>query len=263
MPEQNIKDLIEEDKAPFDFKIQSYLEQGFEICNRFAVGFIGFYFLFLLITGTVGNLGAVGEVLNRILITPILAVGPYFVARQIHEEQPFNFDQFWLGLKNIYPLAIVAAIQSGVFLFFLSPLFLSEKGKLINQWFREWQEDPMAMTSFPEIPTMYLLLLIPLIYLAVAWAYAPLFVIFRNLNPLEALEASRKMVTRKWLIVGGFFIILGVIILSGILFFGIGILYTLPISACMLYMSWVDWMKHYEGASPEEEDRMKDLMDAF
>ena len=259
----NIKDRIAENEQPFDFKIQFYLEKGFEICNQFAVGFIGFYFLFLLITGTVGNFGSLGEVLNRIFITPILAVGPYFVARQIYQNQPFNFDQFWLGVKNFYPLAIVAAIQTGVFLFFLSPMFFSEKGKLINQWFREWQEDPMAMTNFPEFPTIYLLLLIPIVYLAVAWAYAPLFVIFKDLNPLDALETSHKMVTRKWLIVFGFFIILGIIIFSGILFFGIGILYTLPISACMLYVSWVDWMEHHEGATPEEQDWMKDLMDAF
>lgn len=262
MPEQNIKELIEENQNPFDFKIQSYLERGFQICNQFAVGFIGFYFLFLLITGTVGNLGTVGEILNRIIITPILTVGPYFVARQIYHGETFHFDQFWLGFKNITPLALTAAIQAGVYLLFLSPIFLSEKGKLINEWFREWQEEPLSMTAFPEIPTMYLLLLIPIIYFAVAWAYAPLFVVFKNLDPLSALEASRKMVTRKWLIVCGFFILLGVIIFSGMLFFGIGILYTLPISACILYASWMDWMQHYE-VKPEEEDRMKDLMDAF
>jgi len=261
MTEQNIKELIDENNEPFDFKFQQYLERGFELCNKFAIGFIAFYFLFLLITGTIGKLGSAGEVMNRVFVTPILSVGPYFVARQIHKGLPFNFDQFWLGLKNFFPLAMMAAIQGGVYLLFLAPIFLSERGTQINEWFREWQENPLAITAFPEIPTSYLLLLIPIIYFAVAWSYSPLFLIFRNLTPFEAMEASRKMVTRKWISVGGFMIMLGLIIFSGILFFGIGILYTLPISACILYASWDDWMTHYE--IEEEEDRMKDFMDAF
>ena len=53
-----------------------------------------------MITGTIGNLGAVGEILNRIVITPILAVGPYFVARRIYQGEAFHFDQFWLGTKS-------------------------------------------------------------------------------------------------------------------------------------------------------------------
>ena len=160
MPEENIKELIDNNHEPFDFKIQNYLERGFQLCNQFAIGFISFYFLFLLITGTVGKLGSAGEVINRVFVTPILSVGPYFVARQIDKGMPFHFDQFWLGLKSFFPLAMMAAIQAGVYLLFLAPLFLSERGTLINEWFKEWQENPLEMTAFPEIPTMYLLCLL-------------------------------------------------------------------------------------------------------
>ena len=261
MSEQNIKDLIDENKEPFDFKIQTYLERGFEICNRFAVGFIGFYFLFFLIVATVGNFGAAGEVVNRIFITPILFVGPYFVAHQISQNQSFNFDQFWLGLKEFFPLAMMAAIQGGVYLLILAPFLFSEQGEQVNKWMREWQADPTGMTAFPEVSAVYALLLIPIFFFAVSWSYSSFFIIFRNLSPLESMSASLKMVSRKWMVIALFLLINGVIMFSGLLFFGIGVLYTFPISSCILYASWADWMNHYE--KEEEEDRMKDFMDAF
>jgi hypothetical protein len=54
-----------------------------------------------------------------------------------------------------------------------------------------------------------------------------------------------------------------IISVSGVLLFGIGILYTLPLGACMLYASFEDILNFYLKNEEEENDLMDHLTDAF
>ena len=44
MSDQNINELIANNPNQYEFKFQQYLQRGFEICNKFAIGFILFFF---------------------------------------------------------------------------------------------------------------------------------------------------------------------------------------------------------------------------
>ena len=73
------------------------------------------------------------------------------------------------------------------------------------------------------------LCLIPGIYLSVAWYFAIPLVIDRRMNFWEAMESSRKMVTKHWFLVFAFLLVVGLLAAAGVIACCIGIFVTMPI----------------------------------
>ncbi|HQB22525.1 MAG TPA: hypothetical protein PLW23_09095, partial [Bacteroidales bacterium] len=53
-------------------------------------------------------------------------------------------------------------------------------------------------------------------------------------------ELSRKIITKNWWSFFGFLIILFLINCAGILACGVGVLFTLPITTCMMFVAFED-----------------------
>jgi uncharacterized membrane protein len=154
-----------------------------------------------------------GNVGTMVLGTPLLA-GFFIVAYKIKRGEEVQFGDFFKGFDNFVELMLVGIISS---------LFI-----------------------FIGI----ILLVIPGIYLAVAYTFAVLFVIFHQNKAWDALENSRKLIHRKWWTIFGFMLVLGLINILGFLLIGIGILFTYPITMCALYAAFDDII----GAEPELEE---------
>lgn len=73
-----------------------------------------------------------------------------------------------------------------------------------------------------------LLLLIPGLYLGVAYYMILPLLGDRNLRPWQAMEASRKAVTKKWFSVFGLFFVVGLIVGLSFLPLGIGAIWSVP-----------------------------------
>ncbi len=65
-----------------------------------------------------------------------------------------------------------------------------------------------------------------------------LFVIFLKMDFWPAMEASRKIISKKFWSFFGFFILLGLINLLGIIALGVGVLFTIPATYCMMYAAF-------------------------
>jgi len=76
----------------------------------------------------------------------------------------------------------------------------------------------------------FLLLIIPGIYLSVAYYFALPLVAEKGLRPWEAMEISRKAISKRWFTMFFFFIILSLIIIASMIPLGIGLIWTLPMS---------------------------------
>jgi uncharacterized membrane protein len=82
----------------------------------------------------------------------------------------------------------------------------------------------------------YALCIIPGIYLSVAWYFAIPLIIDRRMNFWEAMELSRKMVNKHWIIIFAFLIVYGLLALAGMIACCIGIFVTMPIGfAALMY----------------------------
>ena len=199
MSDRDIDQLIENNPNPYEFKFQQYLIKGFKICNEFVTGFILFFFLYILISGSVDLISDIGDLVNRFFVTPIIGTGVYFVARNISEKKEFNFDQFWKGFQFVTPLILMTLIETAIFLLILSPILINGDINLYLEWYEEWQKTPLGMNSFPDFQIWFLFLLIPILYLSIVWIYAPLLIIFYNMPAWDAMETSRKIISKQWL----------------------------------------------------------------
>jgi uncharacterized membrane protein len=75
----------------------------------------------------------------------------------------------------------------------------------------------------------FVLLIIPGIYLTVAYGFALPLVVDKNLGAWEALEASRKAVTHHWFKFFGLYLVLLLIMFVSAIPLGIGLIWTIPL----------------------------------
>jgi hypothetical protein len=91
---------------------------------------------------------------------------------------------------------------------------------------------PLVITAILSMLLIYLgffLLIIPGLYLAIAYMLAIPLVVERGLTPWQALEASRKAITQHWFKVFGLFLLLGLISIVSIIALGIGLIWSIPL----------------------------------
>ncbi len=172
-------------------------------------GFLVFYVVLLAATfilgGIVGVFGAlsdnlvavvVGEVLVSLLASalayPFMA-GINMVGIRRAADQPISFNEIFSHFGRTVPLIITAVVM--MLLIYLGML----------------------------------LLLLPGIYLAVAYLLAIPLVVERGLSPWQALEASRKAISQHWFKVFGLFLLLGVIVILSAIPLGIGLVWSIPL----------------------------------
>lgn len=199
------------DNQEYSVKIEEYFSRGWEIFKQYPGGFIGFLILTFMISifasilpAPFGNSkGEAGGIVNFVL-SPILSAGYYIVALQIAKNRPKNFSDFFRGFNQFLQL----------FLVYIVGTILTIIG--------------------------FTLLIIPGIYLGVAYGFSNLFVIEKKLSFWSALEASRKLITRKWFSFLGLFVVIFLMNLAGLLLFGIGLLVTIPLTYCIIVAAFED-----------------------
>ncbi len=82
--------------------------------------------------------------------------------------------------------------------------------------------------------------ILPGIYLSIAWYFSIPLVIDRGLGFWEAMELSRKVVSKHWFIVFAFFLVVGLLAFAGVFACCIGILVTAPIASVAMMYAYED-----------------------
>lgn len=91
---------------------------------------------------------------------------------------------------------------------------------------------PLLVTAIVMMLLVYLgifLLVLPGLYLAVAYMLAIPLVVERGLSPWQALEASRKAISQHWFKVFGLFLLLGLITVVSAIPLLIGLVWSIPL----------------------------------
>jgi uncharacterized membrane protein len=195
----------------YSVNIDQYFSRGWEIFKQYPWGFIGFLILTFVISifcsilpAPFGNSkdGAAGFV--NFVLNPIFSAGFYIVALQIAKNRPIDFSDFFRGFNQFLQIFLVYIV-----------------GAIL-------------------IAIGFILFIIPGIYLAVAYGFSSLFVIEKKLSFWSALEASRKLITKKWFSFLGLGIMLALLNLAGLLLLGIGALVTIPLTVCIIVAAFED-----------------------
>lgn len=140
--------------------------------------------------------------LGGILLAGPLSIGFLVMAHRLDKGKEIDFARFFDGFYAFIPLLLA-----------------------------------YVLTSLITI-TGYFLFVIPGIYFSVVYLFALPFVYFKKKDFWDAMELSRKLISREWFSFFGFILLLALLNILGALAFGIGLFFTIPVSAIAIYVAF-------------------------
>ena len=198
-------------RIPESFSLGNYFKTGWGLFRQYPTGFIGFCLLNLLLQALLNSLSYVGAVAS-IAVTSPLFMGNFIVSAKLLQGQTPEFRDFFAGFNYFLPLLLLSLV-AGLFI---------------------------------GIGT--LLLIIPGIYLAVAYLFASYLVVDRGMDFWPAMELSRHTVNPRWFGFFAFMILLLLLNLAGALALGVGLLVSIPLSFCATSAAYAEIF----GLQPKE-----------
>jgi hypothetical protein len=182
-----------------EFSIQESIQKGWEMFKAQPLNSLAFTMLIFSMQGIATIYLRDYSLLMSILISPPLTAGFFLVGNRISRGVDVQFSNFFDGF-SFWGIVIVTSLVSGVLTFF-----------------------------------GILALILPGIYLAVAFTFAIPFALFSGTDFWTSLELSSKLITRNWWKFFGFVIVLALFNIAGFLCFFVGMLVTIPVSYFAIY----------------------------
>lgn len=188
--------------------------------------------------GFIGHMVLTGIIAAMACWIPIAGVGvmlaclagSYIVSDKIAKGEEYSFSDFFSGFDHFLQLMIAG----------------------------------LLMTVILSIG--FVLLIIPGIYLAIAYGMVVPLIVLGKLEAWPAMEVSRKVITKNWWRFLLFGIVVGLIVSLGYIALFIGILVTAPLQYTMMYAVYEDILAHdveadlvSEIGSQEEDGGQEDL----
>ncbi len=207
---QRFEALIEEG---YEFTSSTYLEKGWKIFSQYFAGFAGFGALVAILELILYQIGMIpGFLVASLLIGPVATAGLYWVAQLIDRSQAYEPKDFLYGINHFFPLVVVNLLMMIITALVVSPAVYALYESGFFSWYQEVLANPITSPAPPELPartsTVVFLNFIPLIYLYVSYLWAIPLVLFYQASPWQALESSRRLISRKWFAVFRLFLVI-------------------------------------------------------
>lgn len=194
-----------------------YLQAGWGLFKQNPGGFIGFALLFFIIQGGLGSLPRIGGLISLAISAP-LGAGFYVVSAKLMQGRTPVFQDFFTGFQFFLPLLV------------------------------------LSLVSALLIILGFVLLILPGIFLMVCYLFPSMLIIDQRLDFWPAMELSRRTVQTQWFGFFVFVVLLVLINLGGAALLGIGLLVSLPVSACAVAAAYADLFglqSDYSGSVPQ------------
>jgi uncharacterized membrane protein len=102
------------------------------------------------------------------------------------------------------------------------------------------QEKAATAAGVGLIATGAVLLIVPIVYLSVAWSFTLPLIMDKRIDFWPAMNLSRRVVNKHWWFWFAFMIVIGLINLGGLLLCCVGILVTFPLTVLALMIAYDD-----------------------
>lgn len=185
-----------------NFSIDQALLRGWQLFTEQPLVLIAYVFIFLVIASVPAFFLQDFSTLISLLISPPLAAGFYLVANKISRGEEVEFRDCFDGFKFWLPVVIINLV-----------------------------------TTILTVLGVFALIL-PGIYLGVAYTFAMAFVLFGGGDFWQAMELSRKLITKIWWQFFAFILLICLINLAGALVLGVGLLVSIPVSYFAIYAAF-------------------------
>jgi uncharacterized membrane protein len=182
--------------------------------------------------GSIPFIGPVFSIASLFVVGQLMA-GVYLVILKAMRNQPTEVGEVFVGFKTAYVQLllcyIIVALLAGVAalpgaLMMLVPIIVMANKETVD----------VLLLLLTVVG--FFVLLVPVIYLTVIWLFGLPLVIDKGLGFWQAMETSRKVVSKHWFMVFGLLIVVGLINMVGLLLCCVGVFLTFPLGvAAMMY----------------------------
>lgn len=208
-----VEDEQEEDvQVPdYDFSISELIKEAWQLTSGAKGTMFGAYGMMLLVSFGLGFVFAILELVAGMVGIPSVAMG---IASQLTIT------------IALYPV-IAGIVMIGVY----RASGLPVSYKMVFAYFRD--AVPIILVNILVIVLTLLgmmFLLLPGIYLGVAYTLAVPLVVDRGMGPWEAMELSRRAISRHWFKVFGLYLAMGLISMVSVIPLGVGLIWTIPMA---------------------------------
>ena len=193
----------------YDLDLGGCISRGFELLkNNFGVLFVA-VLLFAVIEGIIAGFGAIPfigslfSIANLIIVGPLLG-GLYYVFIQTIRRQPANAGDVFAGFRKGFLQLFLGKIVSGLLAGLCMIPFVVVMLALVFSMAATSTGNHRRTTSQPVggiVPIglpVFLICLIPTIYLQVRWVFTLPLIIDKQMNFWTAMKTSWKMVGKHW-----------------------------------------------------------------
>ncbi|MGK0389763.1 MAG: hypothetical protein ACI94Y_002508 [Maribacter sp.] len=223
LSKEKVRQVIDRQEK-FSIDATGYISQAWDMVQKDQGNYIGFGAVSMLISGAVGVIPYIGNILSG-LVSAVLNPGFYIFSFKKKYDQHPDFNTFFEGTKHTGALIAELLIVSLISIIAIAP------AGIIFAFSVDWDTGMLNDPSGLMIGLMAIFGLIAfviLFYLTVSWIFAPQFIIFADMGPWEAMEASRKLVAPNFGEVFILLILTGLLTIAGLLLCCIGLFWAIP-----------------------------------
>lgn len=243
----------------YEFKLGDYISTGIDIFKKNIGVFVGYtavFFLIVMVGSFIPFLGSIG----LLVVTYPLLVGFYLGAHKLHKNETLEFRDFFKGFDYIGQLLLMYLVTVLIVSIFLIPFFVSFFISITSLDSSDVLLDDNPFAVFSIFPFWTFIFFLPMIYLGIAWMWAPFLIVFHKLSFWDAMMTSMKIVNKKFLMTLVFAIIVGMISSIGMVALFVGILLSYPAALCMQYAAFADITQLLKSEGEAQSDIVDHLV---
>lgn len=207
-------------------KLQNIPEYDFDIIEIIKVGFKS-------IEGVKGTFVAAFFIYLAIAIAVQVILGIFFPSAPPPAE-PNYLNQLIVTILS-YP--VVMPLIAGVIM--LAVKYARDEKiefkHIFNYYHLTGKLSLAAILIYMMTVIGFILLILPGIYLSIAYVFTIPLIVDKGMDVWDAMELSRKTVTKHWFKVFGLMLLLSIAMLLGALAFGIGLIWAVPLLFVTMY----------------------------
>ena len=225
----------------YDLDISGCVSRGVELLkSQFAVVFVA-VLLFAAIQGLVVVLGMIPFIGSLVSIANLIIAGPllgglYYVFIRTIRQQPANAGDVFAGFRTQFVQLFLGKIVSGLLaglcmipFVIITMILVFHLAMTMHGQPPEEQMRRLLTELLPVGLPVFLVCLVPTIYLQVRWAFTLPLIIDRQMDFWTAMKTSWKMVGKHWWQVFGLVVVIGLLNAVGVCACCVGVLFTAPV----------------------------------
>lgn len=213
------------------------LSRSFDLWKANFFPLVGVTLLSLLLQMLLGVIPILGG-LAGIFLNGVFYGGLFYYYLGKMRGEPRELGDVFAGFARAFgPLAIASLLRTLLTVLIMLPFFVP----LLTYAFEVIRNSHAPIPTFtPKMLLGFMVGLIPLLYFTVSWAFTFMLIIDKGLSPWNAMEVSRRVVTRQWFHVFAVAIFGGILGLLGLIGLIVGVLFTLPLMFGSLLYAYED-----------------------